>query len=143
MDSENGETIRAHLLELPGGAEAEGVLRLPLRPEGAEFLVWITPMMNGAAHPSYRLITLFEPGRRQELQRGVLAGAFRFTPAELRLAMELVNGKTPRQAAEILGVTIHTIRTYLKRLYAKTDVRSQAQLVRVLIRASLAVPEAD
>lgn len=45
-------------------------------------------------------------------------------------------GRTPKEAAEELGVTIHTVRTYLKRLYIKLGVKSQAMLVRKLMQAA-------
>ncbi len=67
---------------------------------------------------------------------GMLREAFRFTRAEMRLVEQILLGKTPAEAAEALGVTIHTVRTYLKRLYHKVGARSQATLVRKLIQAS-------
>ncbi len=66
----------------------------------------------------------------------LLGTAFHFTRAEVRLAEQLLLGRTPTEAAEALGVTIHTVRTYLKRLYHKTETHSQATLVRKLVQAA-------
>lgn len=136
MDSPDG----LKLDDLPAIIPGEGVLKIP-RPSGKpDYIVWTTSMINGNADSSYSLITIFDPGRREEMQRAMLASIFNFTPAEVRLADQVILGCSPRQAAENLGVTIHTVRTYLKRLYHKAGVRTQAALVRALIKALEALP---
>jgi len=52
----------------------------------------------------------------------------------------MIAGKTPAEAAVAIGVTIHTVRTYLKRLYHKVGVRTQATLVRTLLQTLQTVP---
>lgn len=103
----------------------------------APYLAWITPLTNGGDGPAYKVMTIYDPERNSELSRTYLATAYRFTKAELRLVDQLLQGHTPAEAAEALGVTIHTVRTYLKRLYQKVGVRSQATLVRRLFQVSL------
>ncbi len=51
------------------------------------------------------------------------------TPAEARLTQGLVDGQGLRQAASRLGVTYETARAYLKVVFQKTGVHTQAQLV--------------
>jgi len=58
------------------------------------------------------------------------------TAAEARLASLLAGGLTLQEATETLGITANTARGYLKNAFSKTGVRTQAQLVRVV----LAVP---
>jgi DNA-binding CsgD family transcriptional regulator len=60
---------------------------------------------------------------------------FGLTPAEARVAEEVLDGRRPAQAAQHANVTIYTVRTYLKRLYAKTGTHTQASLLRVLLKA--------
>jgi DNA-binding CsgD family transcriptional regulator len=52
------------------------------------------------------------------------------TPAEMGVLTLLLDGKTPKQIAATRGVAISTVRTQLKRLFAKTGTRRQADLVR-------------
>jgi DNA-binding CsgD family transcriptional regulator len=73
-----------------------------------------------------------------ETSRACLLAAYRFTRAEMRLVEQLLAGHTPAEAAQELGVTIHTVRTYLKRLYQKVGVKSQATLIRRLYQVSTA-----
>jgi DNA-binding CsgD family transcriptional regulator len=62
----------------------------------------------------------------------VLCGLFDLTPAEARLAREVAVGASMETAAVTLGLSIETVRTYLKRVMAKTGTRRQAELAVLL-----------
>lgn len=55
------------------------------------------------------------------------------TPAQSRLTRRLVEGESLAEAAAVLGLTCETARTYLKQVFAKTGVRRQANLVRMML----------
>ena len=61
-----------------------------------------------------------------------LAAIHGFTPAEARLARRMVAGEPLCEIAKTLGVTIHTVRTQLQSLMAKTGTRRQLDLVQLL-----------
>jgi DNA-binding CsgD family transcriptional regulator len=71
----------------------------------------------------------------------VLSGLFDLTPAEARLAREVATGATMEAAAANLGLSIETVRTYLKRVMAKTGTRRQAELA-VLLSGLSRLPQA-
>lgn len=101
------------------------------------WIVWLTKLSEGSVTlKGWYLCCIFDSERRPEASLGMLREAFRLTHAEMRLVEQILLGRTPAEAAEALGVTIHTVRTYLKRLYHKVGARSQASLVRALIQAS-------
>ena len=58
---------------------------------------------------------------------------FGLTPAEARLALQLVAGETLRSAGVKLGISYETARTHLKNIFSKTGTRRQAELVVVLV----------
>ena len=60
---------------------------------------------------------------------------FGLTPAEARLALQLVAGDTLRAAAVKLSITYETARTELKNIFSKTGTRRQAELVIVIVTA--------
>jgi DNA-binding CsgD family transcriptional regulator len=62
----------------------------------------------------------------------VLSGLFDLTPAEAKLAREVAVGASMENAAVTLGLSIETVRTYLKRVMAKTGTRRQAELAVLL-----------
>jgi len=54
--------------------------------------------------------------------------------AEARVALALVEGRTPREAAESLGLSFYTVRAHLVRIFDKTGTNRQAELVRLIMR---------
>lgn len=60
--------------------------------------------------------------------------AFKFTPAETRLATVILDPECSniRDAAEISNISYATARTQLNALFSKTGTQSQSQLVRIL-----------
>ena len=58
---------------------------------------------------------------------------YSLTPGEARLASWLLQGKSVEEAAAAMGVTLNTARAYLKRIYQKTGVRRQPELMRLLL----------
>ena len=57
------------------------------------------------------------------------------TPAEARLARQLLDGETLQTGAKNIGIAANTARTQLRSIFRKTDTRRQADLVRVLTLA--------
>lgn len=58
-----------------------------------------------------------------------LRSLYGLTPAEWRAVEGLLTGLRPAEIAVSLGISVHTIRTQLKRAMAKASVHSQAALV--------------
>jgi DNA-binding CsgD family transcriptional regulator len=68
-----------------------------------------------------------------------LGELFDLIPSEARLALALSRGSSLAEAAEELGLTVESARTYSKRIYAKTGARGQTDLVRFIHRSVLAI----
>lgn len=58
---------------------------------------------------------------------------YSLTPGEARFAAWLLQGKSVEEAAAAMGITVNTARAYLKRIYQKTGVRRQPELMRLLL----------
>jgi DNA-binding CsgD family transcriptional regulator len=67
-------------------------------------------------------------------RKGLLQEAFDLTPAEERLALELVEGQGLAGAARALGIGHETARSQLRLVFDKTGARNQAQLSTLLTR---------
>ncbi|MET0357994.1 MAG: helix-turn-helix transcriptional regulator [Pararhizobium sp.] len=104
---------------------------------------------KGAASSSATIVP-FRNGREQAIFKGIFESrpiamllvrdpsatalpttlhGFGLTPAEISLALAIAQGMSPRDYAEARGVSLHTVRTQLKSVYAKTDTNRQSQLV--------------
>jgi DNA-binding CsgD family transcriptional regulator len=62
-------------------------------------------------------------------EAGFLEHRFRFTHAEARLVVHLVQGTSLKSSAKVLGIKYETGRTYLKSVFHKTRTHRQAELV--------------
>jgi DNA-binding CsgD family transcriptional regulator len=137
----------AHFYQLVGRAAMQregGDMRISLA-GGNEFLhCQITPVSsdfsarwNIASGSGCVAVFLSKPGSLQ-LSPARLAALYRLTPAEARLAAKLAEFRSVDQAAADIGVAIHTVRTQLKSIFAKTGAKSQSELLMLLATGTLA-----
>lgn len=114
----------ANGLSLPAGDEQGWqIVVLPLAPESVFGGHWSLPMALVVAQPLHAAAATPE----QLLNR-----IYGLTAAESRLASLLADGLSPSEGADLLGVSISTVRTQLRRIYEKTGVRGLQGLQRVL-----------
>jgi DNA-binding CsgD family transcriptional regulator len=109
-------------VRLPGVEPAQ-LLVTPVRAEARFNLIHQQPLA---------LVTLLDARPRAEL----LTELFQFTPAECRLAELIVRGQNPEECARRLGVSINTVRSQLRALFAKTGTQKQAEFVGLISRIS-------
>lgn len=62
----------------------------------------------------------------------ILTGLFDLTPAETRFAVALAADRSLREAAQKVGITESSGRTYLARIFAKTGTHRQSELINLL-----------
>jgi DNA-binding CsgD family transcriptional regulator len=79
------------------------------------------------------LLLLFDPDNVPRTFIDWIGRQFGLTPAEQRLAEQLVNGVPLADAAEALGIRVTTARTRLKAIQAKTHCHRQSDLVRLAL----------
>lgn len=78
------------------------------------------------------IVILEEPDSGQRYKDvSHFAEAYGVSVAEQRALKGVIEGKSVTEIADVAGVSRETIRTQLKSLYAKTNVRSQADLLRL------------
>jgi DNA-binding CsgD family transcriptional regulator len=119
-------------------------LGIPLRGEnGAPFVLHVLPLRGGVLRPGLvnraAAAIFVSTTRPSPADSGTLAAQlFNLSAGEARIFDLIAEGLTPGGAAERLGIEVSTVRTHLIRIYAKTGVRRQSDLVR--LAASLALP---
>jgi DNA-binding CsgD family transcriptional regulator len=86
----------------------------------------------GPGGASLLALYAIDPFQQAALDGEVLSRAYRLTRTEIRVAFELVQGQSVENIAEILCVSVHTVRTHVKNLFAKTGTSRQADLIRLL-----------
>jgi len=97
--------------------------------------VVVAPLPNGNAGARVAVLLVSAPEMQPLPSVETVARLFDLTDAEARLAVALSEGHRIEDAAEILGITVSSARTYLKRVFSKTEVTRQAELVRLILAA--------
>ena len=100
---------------------------LPRRREEEEIRALLGPGRGRAA-----LLTLADPARAPRLDPQTLRQAFGLTPAEAAVALGILDGAEPRRIAAETGVGIATVLSHLLRVFEKTGVHRQVDLLRLL-----------
>ena len=71
----------------------------------------------------------------------ILKQTYQLTKSELELVEGLVSGQELNEIANTRSRSIHTIRTQLKNIFAKTNLNSQADVIRVVAALANIIPE--
>lgn len=127
----------------PRGTDAERTppssttLTLSRSSDGLPLVVTLMPGGKDALALSFRMpaavLLVADPLARPETAAESLVAVFGLTRSEARLATALVTCGRLREAAETVGITYETARSYLKVIFHKTGTRRQAELVRLLV----------
>jgi len=127
--------IAAATLEDVGGKGSAVSLRSHA---GERYVAHVLPLSVGERHKagmrSRAVAALFV--RKAELEAAppseVIRKTYKLTPTELRVLLAIVNVGGVRQVAGNLGVADTTVKTHLGRLFEKTGVSRQADLVKLV-----------
>lgn len=138
--------IRNTIGALSKGTRSPGGCIAVSRPSGRRsYAVTVAPgsgMPGIAGVPAaWALVFIADPTLHPELPVERIAGLYGMTAAEAQLAARLAAGQTLSHYAEACGLSMHTVRSTLKQVFAKTDTRRQAELVGLLLTISAADPK--
>jgi len=120
----------ARLESKAGDATIEISRRSALEP----YLVDVTPFRDGGSEIGTMfagvLLILIDPDHREMVSVQGLARSYGLTPAETLVCRLIAQGIPLRQIAEIRGVTLDTVKSQSRSIYAKTRTRNRRELVR-------------
>ena len=126
-----GQALNDALARIRSGDMGGGAASIPL---GADWTASVLPVGSGvrasaggaAAIVSLRKIV---PGAPAPMD--ALAAKFGFTPRELQVFMGIVQFGGVPEVAQMFGLAPTTVRTHLQRIFDKTGVRDQRDLIRI------------
>jgi DNA-binding CsgD family transcriptional regulator len=146
-DADGGRTLRRLIASCAAKANAgidsggkvalrrgEGRLPLdalvtPIQPETAMAAIpWIFSQRAVA------IVLISDAETEMQARVENLREQFGFTPAEAAFALEIIKGDGRKATADRLGITVGTARSHLSKIFDKTGVRHQAELVRLLLQ---------
>ncbi len=74
------------------------------------------------------VLLLFPAHKKLQFSVAEFAAQYALTTAEVRIVNKLVLGATPKQIAQQLAISIHTVRSQLQRVVRKTGLTTQLEL---------------
>ncbi|MFZ3352239.1 MAG: hypothetical protein WA268_15375 [Xanthobacteraceae bacterium] len=116
-----------------------GGIAIPLESrDGQRYMAYILSLTSGARKTMGRLykatIAMFV--HKATLHRPSLIEAvatqFKLTPSELRVFFAVIEIGGAPQVASAFGISLDTVKTHLKRVFAKTGTKRQADLVKLV-----------
>ncbi len=139
--SQTDQHLRRVFVAGAGGDEAIGQqgIALPLRGEANEHyvahalpLISRKPRRTCGINAAVAAIFIHKASLEAASPPVAIAEAYRLTPAELRVLFAIVEVGGVPEVAETLGIAASTVRTHLNRVYEKTGVARQADLVKLV-----------
>ncbi|NJD06360.1 MAG: hypothetical protein FIA97_07655 [Methylococcaceae bacterium] len=136
------------LADATGKAAVGGAMFISSPKDTASWNLFVAPLPGSSPLSGDRqipLVLLLLVNQALPLTPLKLVGRlYGLSPAEVRLAAALMEGISPEAHAESMRVSISTVRTQLRSLFAKTNTRRQGELIALLNRAPpLAFPAAE
>jgi DNA-binding CsgD family transcriptional regulator len=129
------ELIRSALEGSPGGT-----MSMPGRIAGQHLTILVSPVRGKDVgrfsdlnvKDAAVLVFIIDPANRNSIPLARIMDAYDLTQAETRVALASSLGKTVLETAKLLGLSPNTIKTHLRRVFAKTATARQAELARVV-----------
>jgi DNA-binding CsgD family transcriptional regulator len=78
------------------------------------------------------LLFIVDPANRRSIPLGQIMDAYGLSQAEARVALAMSSGNTVGEAAEWLNLSPNTIKTHLRRVFAKTATGRQVELAALI-----------
>jgi DNA-binding CsgD family transcriptional regulator len=138
---EQNRRLRASLSDalstLGGSGLSAGASLLVDRKSGKNPLrVTVTPIvfrLPGSSAQIAALVFVSDPASVPQSRGATLRALYALTPSEARVADLLLQGLETRDVANRLGLTLETARFHVKRILAKTGVKRQTELMRMML----------
>lgn len=128
------------------GTGATGMVRVPRPSARRPFVVLAIPFSRArrehfAAIPGAPgvLVVIVDHDHQPRLAADVLKDLFGLTPAEAAVSIRILSHDGLKSVADSLGVTLSTVRIHLQRVFEKTEVHRQSELVRLLLEVLPAI----
>jgi len=80
------------------------------------------------------VLWIVDPTEQRRIDATALQELFGLTKAEVKLCVDLAYGHSVAEIAELVHVSVHTVRSHLKHVLEKTGVSRQSELVALTLR---------
>jgi DNA-binding CsgD family transcriptional regulator len=78
------------------------------------------------------VVLIYGPLQRRDIPLELLGEVYGLTPAQAEVARSLYAGHSVEETAAALGLSPNTVRTHLKAIFTRCEVKSQRELLHLL-----------
>jgi DNA-binding CsgD family transcriptional regulator len=141
------DLVRSALQGAPGGT-----MSLPRRADGQLLTLLVSSirskdigrLADASIKDAAVLLFVIDPANRRSIPLSQVMDAYGLTQAEARVALAASSGNTILETAQLLKLSPNTIKTHLRRVFAKTATNRQAELAALIAAVgSVRIPDAD
>lgn len=122
-------------------AQSGGVINLYNEYGETELILTISPLSTFSffdqGEANNIAIFLTDPNAKYTLPAPLLKKMYGLSTREIQICEIFINYPTLEQTAKMCGLTLASLRTYMKKIYEKTRQHSQAELLHLLTRLEL------
>ncbi|MGH6998719.1 MAG: LuxR C-terminal-related transcriptional regulator, partial [Phenylobacterium sp.] len=141
---DNAEALVAALARTRGRAAGQVILKLERGPEQGPGFAYVMPARSlpglvdlpALAAEDESVAVVFPAAVEAGRLWSSLSESFGLTPAEVRLARKLRDGRSLQDAADELSVSVNTVRNQLRAIFDKMGLKRQSDLIRALTELS-------
>ncbi|MBL8496627.1 helix-turn-helix transcriptional regulator [Nitrosomonas sp. JL21] len=130
VSSENSALMNALRNALEGKGCVLKFSNIPFMPARVALFSPVSGARGEQLHtPARIMVVITEPDKFKGGGLDDFAKMYRLTPAETRVLNQLLQQQSTHEIAEVLHISMNTLRTHLKILFAKTSTKNQRELV--------------
>jgi DNA-binding CsgD family transcriptional regulator len=86
------------------------------------------------------MLVIHDPARPMDIPAEWIMDAYGLTPGEARVALAAASGATIPETAHRLNVSPNTVKTHLRKVFAKTGTSRQTELARLIASIGIMRP---
>ncbi len=138
------------LLKSAQDGAATAATNIPYSPyvtDSSSLMLFVSSLRSGEAAQLGRalqdataILFVCDPARPIDVPFASMIEAYGLTPAEARVALCAASGATIPETAHRLNVSPNTIKTHLRKVFAKTGTNRQTELARLMASVGLLKP---
>lgn len=141
------ELVRSALQGAPGGS-----MSLPRHVDGQRLTILVSSirskdigrLADAGIKDAAVLLFVIDPANRRSIPLSQIMDAYGLTQAEARVALAASSGSTILETAQLLKLSPNTIKTHLRRVFAKTATGRQAELAGLITAVGgVRIPDPD
>lgn len=120
--------LRPDLAAFVSGEAADDCWLMPA-PDGAPPVLLRKARLDDRAGQPAALLFAYDSGHRDRFAEPDVAALWSLTPTEARVLRLLRDGNPAEQIGRLAGISIETVRTHIRRIYAKMGVSCREELL--------------